>query len=220
MVGVTGLEPATSASRTRRSTRLSYTPKQAPSGGRRLSAALDPLDAPPERLTPDGGRVSPRLRHAPIIRKNLRSKAFDRARRFDGSTGALDPSGTTSRPEAGASRRPKAFGRAPPAIEGVRSRSSLMRIHRILMSSVPDRSSPYRRSTGASHPRWGPGLAQTELHPAEADLSPAIHDVKTNRGSKLGGGSRFPPDRPTLPPGTVQPHGYRARPPLPVRRRV
>ena len=50
--------------------------------------------------------------------------------------------------------------------------------------------------------------------PTGPRLAPETHDAKTNRIRKLGRGSRFPPDRPTLPPGTVQPHDYRARPPL------
>ena len=75
MVGAIGFEPTASCSRSRRATRLrhapiikkKYIPKQALPGGRKRSAALAPLDAPPERLTPRWGpglaQAAPRPDH-------------------------------------------------------------------------------------------------------------------------------------------------------------
>ena len=185
MVGAIGFEPTASCSRSRRATRLrhapiikkKYTLKQAPPGGRKRSAALGVSMAPLEPSIPPG----PRLAQA----------------------------------------APRPDHKEKPAIEGVRPRSTFRWLHRSPRSlqdhvSPPKQAPPGGRKRSAEfdvsmaplEPSISPGprLAQAELHPDEADLALLIHDAKTNRGSKLGGGSRFPPDRPTLPSGSGQPH--------------
>jgi hypothetical protein len=73
--------------------------------------------APPEPSIPPGPRLA-QAAPCPDQKENLRSKGFDRVRRFDGFTGALDPFGTTSHPERGALpatkqvRRAHRFGRS------------------------------------------------------------------------------------------------------------